>query len=340
MSNSDIIELYTEKLGIITILENKEKYYFPNYNDEDRWKPHNKQHFLKQIFQQSKGPTNLHIKEENNGKFEVCDGQNRLKTIFEFYNNKLEYQGQKYSDLGRRQKDNFLTFILEIKYYHHTENGKKIFQMVNSNVPPSDSTKRGGDDSHFQQAINENKFLIQSKKPNKDYDVLRLNTTNNPPRLLVEQLFILELEGPVNLNKKRIEKANGIEKDEMEVAKNAFKNNIELLKNALVLTKNSIEKHLYLDLYLFISKDIINYTKPYTNDIHSLIEVIIDYIRKYEHIEKNNLQHKSFFTHEEFKQMEKYMDSFKKAKGIEGAHLAYRNQTLTYIFENIVKKKN
>ena len=101
---------------------NKEDFFIPDYQRNFIWRNNNKTLFLESIFLGLPIPF-MFFADCENGKQEIIDGAQRMQTLVEFYNNKLQISGLKkltnlngfyFKDLSESQQRKFLNKTLRI----------------------------------------------------------------------------------------------------------------------------------------------------------------------------------------------------------------------------------
>jgi hypothetical protein len=124
--------LKPEHIKISDIKSNPDKFWpNPEYQRSDAWKPEKRQKLLESIFKELSIGILYIRKQENNDKFEILDGQQRIQTIKKFLNGEINtpaslrgFADKNYADLEKdnRRLPGFLDFpIWYIPIYGGTE---------------------------------------------------------------------------------------------------------------------------------------------------------------------------------------------------------------------------
>lgn len=140
---------------LITKFEKKD-FFIPPYQREFVWQPKNKTLFLESVFLGLPIPF-MFFADCDNGKQEVIDGAQRMRTLVEFYNNKLQLSGLKkltklngfyFKDLSDTQQRKFLNKALRIIILEEdtpTAARQDLFYRINTTgIRANDSEVRRG----------------------------------------------------------------------------------------------------------------------------------------------------------------------------------------------------
>lgn len=140
---------------LITKFEKKD-FFIPPYQRDFVWQPKNKTLFLESIFLGLPIPF-MFFADCDNGKQEVIDGAQRMQTLVEFYNNKLQLSGLKkltklngfyFKDLSDTQQRKFLNKALRIIILEEdtpTAARQDLFYRINTTgIRANDSEVRRG----------------------------------------------------------------------------------------------------------------------------------------------------------------------------------------------------
>lgn len=115
------------------------------YQREEVWSKKDKQYLIDTIMKKLDMPK-IYLRVIEGGKFEIVDGQQRLKAIWDFFKNKFPLDpaysgalgGKKYENLPREvQVDNFDNFILSVCYLYEysDEDVRSLFRRLQKGKP-------------------------------------------------------------------------------------------------------------------------------------------------------------------------------------------------------------
>lgn len=122
------MKMISKKRALDKIYKRRDRYEIPDWQREEVWDVGKKQTLVDSILRRWKLPKFYFLKtSEEPEEFEVVDGQQRLTSIFEFFDNELPlsskstklFKGQFYEDLPSATSDAFDDF--EIEYDEITE---------------------------------------------------------------------------------------------------------------------------------------------------------------------------------------------------------------------------
>jgi hypothetical protein len=146
------MKMTAQKRALDKIYKRRNRYEIPEWQREKVWDKAKKQKLIDTILRGWKLPKFYLLKISSNPEeFEVLDGQQRLETIFEFFDNELslsdesaeEFGGEYYRDLPAEVSDQFDDF--EIEYDEIEDAGEKeqreFFQRLQEGLPLTSSEK-------------------------------------------------------------------------------------------------------------------------------------------------------------------------------------------------------
>lgn len=141
------------KRAIDKIYRRRDRYDIPDWQrDKGLWDLQKKQNLIDSILRGWKLPKFYFVKISNDPEeFEVVDGQQRLTTIFEFFDNELQlsdesskrYGGKYYNDLPQSVCDNFDDYEIEFDIIEDSKESdlKLFFQRLQDGLPLTSSEK-------------------------------------------------------------------------------------------------------------------------------------------------------------------------------------------------------
>jgi hypothetical protein len=147
------MKMALDKRAIDKIYRRRNRYEIPDWQrDKDLWDQSKKQELIDSILRAWKLPKFYFVKtSENPEEFEVVDGQQRLTTIFEFFDNELElseksakqFGGKYYKDLPQPVADRFDDYEVEYDVIEDADEGdlKLFFQRLQQGLPLTSSEK-------------------------------------------------------------------------------------------------------------------------------------------------------------------------------------------------------
>jgi hypothetical protein len=138
------------KRALDKIYKRRDRYEIPDWQRGEVWDRAKKQELVDSILRGWKLPKFYFVKTSED-EYEVLDGQQRLRTIYEFFSNELplteaatkEFGGRFYKDLRQRSSDAFDDFEVE---YDEIEDAteaqlKQFFQRLQAGLPLTSSEK-------------------------------------------------------------------------------------------------------------------------------------------------------------------------------------------------------
>jgi hypothetical protein len=138
------------KRALDKIYKRRDRYEIPDWQRGEVWDKAKKQELVDSILRGWKLPKFYFVKTSGD-EYEVLDGQQRLRTIYEFFSNELpltepsakEFGGRFYKDLSQRSSDAFDDFEIE---YDEIEDAtetqlKQFFQRLQAGLPLTSSEK-------------------------------------------------------------------------------------------------------------------------------------------------------------------------------------------------------
>jgi hypothetical protein len=172
------MQMLSRKRALDKIFKRRDRYEIPDWQRDEVWSSTRKQELIDTILRGWKLPKFYFVlTSDDPEEFEVVDGQQRLTTIFEFYNNELAlsskstalFGGQLYKDLSANITDSFDDF--EIEYDEITdateEELKSFFQRLQQGLPLTSSEKLNSVHSslrNFCRQLAEHEFFTSKVK--------------------------------------------------------------------------------------------------------------------------------------------------------------------------------
>jgi hypothetical protein len=175
------VKIESKKRALDKIYKRRDRYEIPDWQREKVWPKAKKQELIDSILRGWKLPKfYFYCTSIDPEEFEVVDGQQRLMTIFEFFDNELAIAGKKskpllYRDLPSPQSDAFDDF--EIEYDEISEASdtdvKLYFQRLQQGLPLTSSEKLNAVHSSLRNYCRElakhNFFSVKVNFANKRY---------------------------------------------------------------------------------------------------------------------------------------------------------------------------
>lgn len=144
------MKMTSGKRALDKIYKRRNRYEIPDWQRGEVWDKAKKQELIDFILRGWKLPKFYFVKNAED-EYEVLDGQQRLRTIYEFFSNELslassaaeEFGGRSYKDLDQKSSDSFDDFEIE---YDEIESGsdeelKQFFQRLQAGLPLTSSEK-------------------------------------------------------------------------------------------------------------------------------------------------------------------------------------------------------
>ena len=314
-----------EYIFVSRIFKERNLYFYPDYNNTERWGVQNQNKLLDTIFSLSPGGINtIHLIKTEDKHYEVCDGQHRLKTIFAFLENQIQYKGKFFYELSNSEQDDFTHFAISVKIYPTGTDGPTLYRNINEGVNLPTGTYLLSYPSEFA-------YLCLDYQHHGVFHKINNHKESNNPELTA-YLLTLEIKGITELNHEKIKTMVLDYKDSLpNNTSKSFKNNIEILNKSLS-GLNNVTRYVFLDLYLFISKDRLSYNQSTTEDLKQLI-LLLTQLRK--EVKNSNFYNPSDFTHE----LVTYYNKSHK-RGLNRSDISQRNEVLNHLYEEHIKKKN
>lgn len=142
------VEILINKFSEITPIEDEEKDIFiPEYQRNYVWRQKQKSRFIESVVLGLPIPIMFFAKNKD-GNMEIIDGSQRMRTLYEFYNNKFHLSDLKklpflnklsYENLPLPQKKNFKNSVLRIAVINgaNKETKKDLFDRINTSSTPA-----------------------------------------------------------------------------------------------------------------------------------------------------------------------------------------------------------
>lgn len=145
------MKMTSDRRAIDKIYRRRNRYEIPDWQrDKGLWNRAKKQQLIDSILRGWKLPK-LYLVKTSEDEFEVVDGQQRLTTIFEFFDNELalsdssakEFGGKYYNDLRQQWSDKFDDYEIEYDVIDDAEESdlKLFFQRLQQGLPLTSSEK-------------------------------------------------------------------------------------------------------------------------------------------------------------------------------------------------------
>jgi len=138
------------KRALDKIYKRRDRYEIPDWQRGEVWDKAKKQELIDSILRGWKLPKFYFVKNSDD-EYEVLDGQQRLRTVYEFFSNELalsepsakEFGGRFYKDLRQRASDGFDDFEIEYDEIEDAteEQLKQFFQRLQAGLPLTSSEK-------------------------------------------------------------------------------------------------------------------------------------------------------------------------------------------------------
>lgn len=138
------------KRALDKIYKRRDRYEIPDWQRGEVWDKAKKQELIDSILRGWKLPKFYFVKTSGD-EYEVLDGQQRLRTIYEFFSNELplteasarEFGGRLYKDLSQRSSDAFDDFEIEYDEIEDASEAqlKQFFQRLQAGLPLTSSEK-------------------------------------------------------------------------------------------------------------------------------------------------------------------------------------------------------
>lgn len=169
------MQMRAERRALDKIYKRRDRYEIPDWQREEVWPPAKKQTLLDTILRGWKLPKFYLLKVgADPDEYEVVDGQQRLKSIFEFFDNELalsdrsarEFKARYYKELPETLSDRFDDY--EIEFDEITEADEKelkeFFQRLQEGLPLTSSEKLNSVHSNlrdFVKRLSKHEFFKQ-----------------------------------------------------------------------------------------------------------------------------------------------------------------------------------
>lgn len=165
------MNMRTKTRAIDKVYRRRDRYEIPEWQRQEVWSRSKKQNLIDTILRGWKLPKFYFLKLSDEPKqYEVVDGQQRLATIFEFFDNELrlsdasakEFGGRCYDDLSDRVTDTFDDYEIEYDEIEDAseEDVKKFFQRLQEGLPLTSSEKLNSVHSQLRDFV-----MKQTKHP-------------------------------------------------------------------------------------------------------------------------------------------------------------------------------
>ncbi len=146
------MKMQSKKRAIDKVYKRRDRYEIPEWQRQEVWSRSKKQNLIDSILRSWKLPKFYFLKLSDEAEeYEVVDGQQRLVTIFEFFDNELpladdsakEFGGTFYQDLPDKYTDTFDDYEIEFDEIADAsdEEVKQFFQRLQDGLPLTSSEK-------------------------------------------------------------------------------------------------------------------------------------------------------------------------------------------------------
>jgi len=146
------MKMRSNRRAIDKIYKRRDRYDIPDWQRQEVWGRSKKQNLIDSILRQWKLPKFYFLKlSDSPESYEVVDGQQRLVTIFEFFENELpladwtakQFGGRYYRDLPDKTSDAFDDYEIEFDEIEDAtdEDVKQFFQRLQEGLPLTSSEK-------------------------------------------------------------------------------------------------------------------------------------------------------------------------------------------------------
>ena len=160
------MKMTTDKRAIDKIYKRRNRYEIPDWQRQPVWGRTRQQELIDSILRGWKLPKFYFLKTSSDEEpYEVVDGQQRLTSIFEFFDNKLplseetaaEFGGRFYRDLPPKVSDAFDDYDIQFDLLEDAadEDVKLFFQRLQNGLPLTSSEKLNSIDSKLRDFIKE-----------------------------------------------------------------------------------------------------------------------------------------------------------------------------------------
>jgi hypothetical protein len=161
------MKMTSDKRAIDKIYKRRNRYEIPDWQRQPVWGRARQQELIDSILRGWKLPKFYFLKtsSDEEQQYEVVDGQQRLTSIFEFFDNKLplsdetaaEFGGRYYKDLPSKVSDEFDDYDIQFDQLEDAadEDVKLFFQRLQNGLPLTSSEKLNSIDSKLRDFIKE-----------------------------------------------------------------------------------------------------------------------------------------------------------------------------------------
>jgi hypothetical protein len=194
----------------------------PDYQRPPVWPLPNKQLLIDTVFRNLDIPK-FYWKEIDEDHFEVIDGQQRIRAIWEFYDNKFklakdadpvdgeEIKDKYYKDLSPKMKKKFTMYPIDVVTVYDSKNEDEIREMflrLQNGVTLKSQEKRNAMGGHMRD------FVINCSKHKFFAEKVGFQDLRLAHQLVAAQMILLELnDGPTDIRNKNL---NNMYKDQKE----------------------------------------------------------------------------------------------------------------------------
>ena len=177
------MKMTSDKRAIDKIYKRRDRYEIPDWQRQPVWGRPRRQELIDSMLRGWKLPKFYFLKTSSDeDQYEVVDGQQRLTSIFEFFDNKLplsdetarEFGGRYYKDLPAKISDAFDDYDIQYDQLEEApdEDVKRFFQRLQNGLPLTSSEKLNSIDSKLRDFIKDmtkHKFLASISVSDRRY---------------------------------------------------------------------------------------------------------------------------------------------------------------------------
>ena len=174
------MKMTSQKRAIDKIYKRRDRYEIPDWQRQKVWDRSRQQELIDSVLRAWKLPKFYFLKTTSTDEqYEVVDGQQRLMSIFAFFDNKLplsdetaqEFGGVYYRDLPAKVSDAFDDYEIEYDQLEDAddEDLKLFFQRLQNGLPLTSSEKLNSIDSKLRrQGSNDHETLSCGNRADRD----------------------------------------------------------------------------------------------------------------------------------------------------------------------------
>lgn len=194
------MKMSAQKRALDKLYKRRDRYEIPEWQREEVWSKKKKQQLIDSVLRGWKLPKFYFLKSaEARDEFEVVDGQQRLATIFEFFDNILplskdstkEFGGEYYKELPEEVSDHFDDFEIEYDQIEDADDKeiKEFFQRLQEGLPLTGSEKLNSVHSKLRD------FAKKLSRHQLFKDKIAVRDTRYAHFDIVAKVAVIEIEG-------------------------------------------------------------------------------------------------------------------------------------------------